>query len=263
VDADPYAVPPVATEPEPSPRLITEPQEDPPFWAEWDHAGIFADLGFILSWCQGETLCIDDALGYGGRLRVGYRISSYFALSVSGAAAAFQPPTSTDAQALAQVDTTAVWFGIFPGLRYHPVNHFLLDPFIGVDLGWVWNYYIESAQLELAPGVDIPVDIQAAYGDLLKTRTMVTMNAFAFVPQVGLRLFLSRGAAIGVLVEYMIPLWDEVCSQVYTSVPDQSVDSPEQCRPVEEAGSLQPEGLDKASELPRHLNLEIDLAFLF
>ncbi|MDD5307534.1 MAG: hypothetical protein PHU25_09475 [Deltaproteobacteria bacterium] len=237
--------------------------EGAPFWAEFDHTGVFADLGFIMSFCQGNTLCKNIDMGYGGRLRVGYRISSYVAVSISAAGGAFEVPKSTDMQTLATVDRTFAFWGVYPGLRYHPVNRFFLDPFIGVDLGWSWLAFAQKEQdpNQGAPSgtSNLPVDVSSYTGK----RYVGSMNGFTVAPQAGLRIFPIRNFAVGIVGEWMIPIWNTVCSRTYALVGAQSTNSGEKCMDVDKAGDLKPDGLGNLKELPEFINIEVNVVFVF
>jgi hypothetical protein len=246
------------------PAKMKDEGEGQPFWAEFDHTGVFADLGFLMSFCRGDTLCRNIDMGYGGRLRLGYRIYSYVAISLSAAGGAFQVPGSTDVQTLAKVDRTFAFWGVYPGLRYHPVNRFFLDPFIGVDLGWSWLAFAQKEEHGLKQGIPIGAqNLPADASSYLSKRYVGSMNGFTVAPQAGLRIFPIRNFAIGVVGEWMIPIWQTVCSRTYQAVGGHSTHSAEVCRDVDKAGDLKPEGLGSSKQLPSFINVEVNVVFVF
>jgi len=231
---------------------------------EYDHEGFFADLGFMLTFCQGDTMCRDVNPGYGGRLRLGYRIRAHFALSLSGIIAGHNVPFT--AEELIRTDRAFIWTGVYGGMRYHFVNKHWFDPFIGLDLGWTWILYTELVSGASKDGDDytymgLPID------EYTEQRNNLSLNGFTLNPQIGMRFFVTRNVALGVVLNFVAPVWREACNKFTKWELGEEIDSGDTCKPIDEADTefLQMEHgeLKDRSELPWFLDLEIDLAFTF
>lgn len=254
----------------PMPKPLEDAPEEESGWERWDHEGVFMDLGFVLSRAYGDELTRDAATGFGARLRLGYRIFSMLAVSISPAGAFHEIPRSADLADLADTERTFAWTGIYGGLRFHPVRRFILDPFVGLDVGWTWMFHMTTQELviEVPGGEDLPdglyPDEVEEFKNLANPRTTITMQGFTLVPQAGLRIFLTPHFALGVVVELNLPMWSKVCVQVT----DPTKGSDKLCGKVDEAKVLVEKDftefdLSKKKELPRFLNTELNLTFVF
>ncbi|MCU0661189.1 MAG: hypothetical protein MUC50_02565 [Myxococcota bacterium] len=259
---DPYA------SPSPTPAPVTEPAAPvAPLpddrWKKWKHEGFFMDLGFVLSYAFGDTLCRDSEKGLGGRLRAGYRFFEMLALSLSASGAAHEIPTGS-IEGLAQTERFFFWAGVFGGLRFHPVRKFMLDPFVGLDLGWTWMMHFSKVPEETTD-LEIPSEYQDDYDKWAGTRVTMTLQGFTLVPQAGLRLFLAPSFALGLTVEWQIPFYKRACVTL-TETSTSGLQGGEKCGDPGTADVLvQDIGYDltKSSELPKYLTMEFGLAFVF
>lgn len=264
-EIDPYAAPAATVTAQP--ELPATPAADDR-WKKWNHEGFFMDLGFVLSYAFGDTLCRDAEKGLGGRFRVGYRFFEMFALSLSASGAAHEIPKGS-IQDMASVDRFFFWAGVFGGLRFHPVRKFVIDPFIGLDLGWTWMmHFSKVADGELPDISALSPEEQQKLQDLMGKRITLTMQGFTLVPQAGLRIFLAPGFALGVAVEWQIPFYSRVCASATTAtVENQGVTTlEEKCGDPATAGVLTEDigyDLTKSSELPKFLTAEFGLSFVF
>lgn len=255
---EPYATPAPAVEPReqdgPAPRDR---------WKKWEHEGFFMDLGFVLSYAYGDTLCRDAQRGLGGRLRVGYRFFEMLALSITAAGAAHEIPSGS-LESLAGTERFFFWSGVFGGLRFHPVRKFVLDPFLGLDLGWTWMMHFSKVPEEDS-GFSIPEELQEDYDKWAGTRVTMTLQGFTLVPQAGIRLFLAPSFAIGMTVEWQIPFYKRVCVTM-TETTTAGLEGGQKCGDPATADVLiQDIGYDltKTSQLPKFLTMEFGLAFVF
>jgi hypothetical protein len=231
---------------------------------EYDHEGFFADLAFVLAICRGDTMCQGVNPGLGGRLRVGYRIRAYVALSVTGIGAGHNVPVTTDAEEIARTDRAFAWAGVYGGVRYHPINKHWFDPFIGFDMGWTWLIYTELVKGTSDSGMSyMGVEISEFYS----RRNNLSMNGFTFVPQIGLHFYVMRNVSLGLALNWLIPVWKEACTEFKEWEFGERLDSGDKCIDVDEADSgfleMEHGELADRDELPWFFNLEIVLAFTF
>jgi hypothetical protein len=236
---------------------------------EYDHEGFMADLGFVLAFCRGETMCHESPPGYGARLRLGYRILSIVAVSVSGIVAGHELPMTTDLEDWARADRSFVWAGVHGGFRIHPVNRHWFDPFVGLDMGWTWMFYTEKAlppEDEEDCGLTV-MGIPKCSAETAEVRNAVTLEGFTFTPQVGMRFFITRNVSLGVIAEWLVPLWREVCNKSKTYILNEDPQEESGCVDIDQADAewltLARGGLDDESERPWFFNLEFDFAFTF
>jgi hypothetical protein len=257
---------------------LTSDQHDPPeqmkdyrgkLLDEYDHEGFMADLGFVLAFCQGETMCHESPPGYGARLRLGYRIRSVAAISVSGIVAGHELPMTTDLEDWQRANRSFVWAGVHGGFRIHPINRHWFDPFIGLDMGWTWMFYTEKA----TPPEDTEdcgltiMGIPKCSSETSQIRNAVTLEGFTFTPQLGLRFFITRNVSLGVIAEWLLPVWREVCNEAKTYILNEDPQKESACVSIDKADAdwltLSRGALSDKSERPWFFNLEFDFAFTF
>ncbi|HUT79244.1 MAG TPA: hypothetical protein VM285_16210 [Polyangia bacterium] len=234
-------------------------------WYDADHDGFFGDLSFLLSWCTGDLLCATTGTGYGGRLRLGWRIASYVAVSATAVFAGHSLPTTTDLEELARTERMLLWYGFHGGVRLHPVNRSWFDPFAGFDLGWTRLYYTEKVEADAADcsmsymGVDLC--------EYTSVRNSLRMDGFTVTPQLGVNFFVTRNVALGIVAEFLVPFWSEACNEVTRSSFGESAQKDSSCVDVEDADgdflTLENGTLDDEDELPWHFDLELHLSFSF
>jgi hypothetical protein len=238
-------------------------------WNKWDHKGIFTDFGFIFSWCRGEELCEHAVKGFGARFRIGYRIESYVALSVAGVARDHQMPITTDAEVFLNVQNAFVFAGVFGGIRYHPVRRFVVDPFVGIDFGYLWLLHASNKLIteSVAPaGVDIP-DAVERYTN--KKRTTLYLRGFTVAPEFGFNVFMTPAIALGVHAQWAFPFWKKACARVTDPTNLEGTNNKRICVDVDKAVSHDEldedvqEVLSDEDTLPRFIGLEVDLIFVF
>ncbi len=251
----------------PRPRPIDRHDEDE--WHDADHEGFFGDLSLLFSWCYGDTLCHGTGTGYGGRLRFGYRILSHLALSVSGAVAGHNLPSSTDVQSIAHTDRALLWLGVFGGARGHFLNRSWFDPYLGLDLGWMRLFFTEQVEPEVASddcttymGVDL-------CGESTQMHNTLSLDGFALAPHAGVNFFITRNVALGIQLELLVPFWSKACRELEISGLSSAgeADEGKRCSDVERADEefldLEHGRISDEGELPIHLDLDLHLAFVF
>jgi hypothetical protein len=229
---------------------------------EYDHEGFFIDLGFMLAFCQGKTMCHDVNPGYGGRLRLGYRIKAHFGVSLTGIVAGHNVPFTYEE--VVRTDRAFVWTGVYGGMRYYPLNRHWFDPFIGLDMGWTWILYTE---LVTGTGEGEMTYMGLELDELTEQRNNLSLNGFTFNPQIGVRFFVTRNVSLGVVLNFVLPIWREACNKFTAWELGEKISSGDKCVDIENADSefLQTEygELKDRGELPWFLDLDIDLAFTF
>lgn len=251
----------------PQPRQMDQHDEDE--WHDADHEGFFGDLSFLLSWCYGDTLCHGTGTGYGGRLRLGYRILSHLALSVSGAVSGHNLPSSTDVQSIAHTDRALLWLGVFGGARGHFLNRSWFDPYLGLDLGWMRLFFTEQVEPKTA-GEDcttyMGIDL---CGESTQMHNTLSLDGFALAPHAGINFFITRNVALGIQLELLVPFWSKACRELEISglSAGGEADEGKRCRDVEGADEefldLEHGRISDEGELPIHLDLDLHLAFVF
>ncbi len=262
--------PPVRRPGDNHPPAAAVKKDDKDGWGRWDHSGIFVDGGFVLAWCYGDSLCKNAELGFGGRLRVGFRMNSILAVSITGAVAAHEVPTSGEIEKLLSIERAFVWTGVYGGFRYHPIKKFPLDPFIGFDMGWTWFIYTESRDIGDLPIDEIPAEyLPSDISTYLRKRTSLVLDGFSVVPQAGLRFFFTPNIALGVSAEWVLTYWRSVCARVSEPTAEGMSNSGKKCAPT---GNLEPleridpelkDSLTKRKGLPKIVTLEFELNCIF
>jgi hypothetical protein len=237
-------------------------------WSRWDHAGIFGELGFVFSWCRGDALCSGASQGYGGRIRAGVRIISIISISVTGVGVDHHMPITTDTEVFLNVKNAFVAAGILGGLRIHPVRRFFVDPFVGIDLGWLWLLHASNETIEVPVG--LPDGLSEEVAELASTRrTALSLQGFTVAPEIGLNFFVAPVLAFGVHVQWTIPFWRDACARVYdpttggmSSASKVCVD-PDKVKTSTTMPSSVADLLSKEDNLPKFIALELSLTFVF
>jgi hypothetical protein len=250
---------------EPARQPVDIERHDEGEWHDANHEGLFGDLSFLFSWCSGDLLCAATGTGYGGRLRLGWRIASYLAVSATAVLAGHSLPTSTDLEALVRTERMLLWYGFHGGLRGHPINRSWFDPFFGIDLGWTRLYYIEKV---LSDADDCLTDYMGM--DLCEyatVRNSLRMDGFTVTPQLGINFFVTQSVALGIVAEFLVPLWSRACNEVTRSSLGEAAKKDRACVDIEDADedflALEHGTLDGEDELPWHFDLELHLSFVF
>ena len=239
-------------------------------WKRWDHAGLFAELGFLFSWCNREGMCETTGKGYGGRFRFGVRIASYVALSFSAVAVDHQMPITTDTEVFLNVAQAFVYAGVFGGLRVHPVRRFPVDPYVGVDLGYSWLLYAQNTPIEAEIDPTLPEEVATQIAALANVRReTLYLKGFTVTPEIGVNFFAAPALAFGVHVQWILPFWKDVCSRVYNPAEQGLKSAPQVCTKVDGAAGVEEYDeitkslLASKDNLPRFVSLELDLTFVF
>lgn len=209
-------------------------------------------------------MCRDVNPGYGGRLRLGYRIMAHFGVSVSGIIVGHNVPMTTDAATIARTDRAFIWTGVYGGARYYPLNKHWFDPFVGIDLGWSWILYTE---LVTGTGEGEMTYMGLEIDQFYERRNNLSLNGFTLTPQIGVRFFVTRNVSLGLVLNWLIPVWREACTEFTEWELGEKISSGDRCVDIEDADSsfleMEHGELSDRRELPWFLDLEIDLAFTF
>jgi hypothetical protein len=180
-------------------------------------------------------------------------------------------PVTTKVADFLSMDRALIWTGAGLGLRIHPVNKFFIDPFVGIDFGWIWMFYTRTDEIKAEDIGNIDPDlIPDEFKDYAKKRTVLSLNGFDIAPQIGVNVFLTRNVALGILFEWSLPFWNQVCLE-YELTPlsiangtSQSVKG-DKCAPLNDAAKLQ-EDADYLKRLPDKppwlISVQANLAFL-
>ena len=234
-------------------------------WDDWQFRGLFGEVGFMFSWCRQDGLCATTTKGYGARFRMGVRIMSFVALSISGIAVDHQMPITTNTEVFLNVESAFVFAGFFGGLRVHPVRRFLIDPFVGLDFGNIWLLYSENTTVE--PDASLPAAVAANIGSA--RREVIYLRGFTLTPEMGFNIFLSKNFAFGFHVQWLIPFWKNTCVQVYNPTLEGLKNTAQVCTAMkslksnEKMDDLVAEKLSNKDNLPRFVSIELDLMILF
>ncbi len=273
-------LPPVETPPEktamsegegPRSELLQEPEEEPKYdWTRWDHKGFFLELGFLFSWCRGEVLCDGATSGYGGRLRIGYRIFSYVAISVSGVAVDHKMPLTTDMDVFLDVNSAFVRAGVFGGIRFHPVRYFVVDPFVGLDLGTLWYLHASNKSVAMDPS-EIPAGVPQEVVDkyLSARRSTTYLRGFTVAPELGVNFFVAPSTSLGIHAQWTFPFWGKACVRVSDPANPVLMENPQVCSRVKNIATnnamdpISIQTLSNKENLPRFIQLELNLSFVF
>ncbi len=243
------------------------PKKEKSDWSRWDHAGIFAELGFLFSWCLKDRLCQAANNGYGGRIRFGVRIASIVAISFTGMGSDHKMPVTTDTEVFLNVKDAFVYAGIFGGIRAHPVRRFVVDPYVGLDLGWVWLLYAHNAPVE---ETSVPAAFAGQAAQYLGSeRAAIDLSGLTIVPELGLNVFVAPPLAFGAHVQWIIPFWKKGCAKVYDPTTEKMNSTARVCAEIDNVdGSAEMADSARAilaaeERLPRFIALELNLTFVF
>ena len=252
----------------PSDNAVDEAPSKKGKWDKWYHRGIFGEFGFVMSWCRKNGLCAGPHNGFGMRLRIGIRIQSMVAISISGIVADHKLPLTTNAKELLDVKRAFLFGGVFAGVRFHPIKRFFVDPFIGFDVGHLWLIYASNKELEQPSTATYTSSlIENSLEQVYVRRETVTLKGMTVVPEMGVNFFVAPPLAIGFHLQWLIPFWRKACADVYS--PSEVVNSDKVCAKVDKISSTEEmdeslrETLSKKDNLPRFFSIELDLTLLF
>jgi hypothetical protein len=237
-------------------------------WERWDHTGLFAEIGFMFSWCRQDGLCASPSNGYGARIRFGIRIMSYVALSITGIGVDHKMPITTNSEVFLNVESAFVYAGFFGGIRFHPVRRFIVDPFVGIDFGSLWLLYAQNEEVPIDSSIpEAYISTAESFGN--KRRETIYLKGFTITPEFGFNVFITPAFAFGFHVQWLIPFWKKSCVRAYNPTVEGLKSTDQVCaevKSIKNSETMDEEVAEKLSNkdnLPRFVSIELDLTVLF